>query len=148
MQLRHFRRQYEQLSQFEMGIIICMMEAVWSARRVHLQLGHSDCVVRRCWDQWIREMSFTRRQGLGGPRQTNRRENRHIIRNAHVQPTSSSATIQTQHQISGPGLFCGPDIVTSMQEESDPVDDEKEEDQDNNNESSKGPSNADSFSAL
>ncbi|GFT08708.1 uncharacterized protein TNCV_662631 [Trichonephila clavipes] len=40
------------------------------------------------------------------------------------------------------------EIVTSVQEESDPVDDETDEDNDNNNESSKGPSNADAFSAL
>ncbi|GFV60629.1 hypothetical protein TNCV_45811 [Trichonephila clavipes] len=39
------------------------------------------------------------------------------------------------------------EIVTSAQEESDPVDDETDEDEDNN-ESSKGPSNADAFSAL
>ncbi|GFV14070.1 uncharacterized protein TNCV_525461 [Trichonephila clavipes] len=40
------------------------------------------------------------------------------------------------------------EIVTSVQEESDPVDDETDEDENNNNESSKGPSNADAFSAL
>ncbi|GFV00291.1 uncharacterized protein TNCV_2117451 [Trichonephila clavipes] len=41
------------------------------------------------------------------------------------------------------------EIVTSMQEESDSVDDETDEDEDNNNNgSSKGPSNADVFSAL
>ncbi|GFV02342.1 hypothetical protein TNCV_855641 [Trichonephila clavipes] len=39
------------------------------------------------------------------------------------------------------------EIVTSAQEESDPVDDEMEENEDNN-ESSKGPSNAGAFSAL
>ncbi|GFV83402.1 uncharacterized protein TNCV_3055491 [Trichonephila clavipes] len=39
------------------------------------------------------------------------------------------------------------EIVTSVQEESDPVDDEMDEDEDNN-ENSKGPSNADAFSAL
>ncbi|GFX92230.1 transposable element Tcb2 transposase [Trichonephila clavipes] len=37
------------------------MEAGWSARRVARQLGRSDCVVRRCWNQWIREMSFIRK---------------------------------------------------------------------------------------
>ncbi|GFW74917.1 hypothetical protein TNCV_2677851 [Trichonephila clavipes] len=42
-----------------------MMEAGWSARRVARQLGLSDCVVRRYWDQWIREMPFTRRPGSG-----------------------------------------------------------------------------------
>ncbi|GFV57187.1 hypothetical protein TNCV_2557921 [Trichonephila clavipes] len=41
------------------------------------------------------------------------------------------------------------EIVTSVQEESDPVHDETDEDGDNNNdESSKGPSNSDAFSAL
>ncbi|GFT39878.1 hypothetical protein TNCV_3286551 [Trichonephila clavipes] len=35
-----------------------------------------------------------------------------------------------------------------MQAESDPVDDETDEDEDNNNESSKGPSNAGTFTAL
>ncbi|GFX42101.1 transposable element Tcb2 transposase [Trichonephila clavipes] len=45
MPLRRFRRQYEQLSQFERGIIIGMMESGWSARRVARQLGCSDCVI-------------------------------------------------------------------------------------------------------
>ncbi|GFX74414.1 hypothetical protein TNCV_3453621 [Trichonephila clavipes] len=40
------------------------------------------------------------------------------------------------------------EIVTSMQEESEPVDDETPEDEDNNNESNKGPSNPDAFFAL
>ncbi|GFS85805.1 uncharacterized protein TNCV_2973481 [Trichonephila clavipes] len=41
------------------------------------------------------------------------------------------------------------EILTSVQEESDPVDNETNEDEDNNNnESSKGPSKADEFSAL
>ncbi|GFY13169.1 transposable element Tcb2 transposase [Trichonephila clavipes] len=45
MPLRRFRRQSEQLSQFERGRIIGMMEAGWSAKRVARQLRHSDCVV-------------------------------------------------------------------------------------------------------
>ncbi|GFU50998.1 transposable element Tc3 transposase [Trichonephila clavipes] len=40
------------------------------------------------------------------------------------------------------------EIVTSVQEESDPVDDEMDEEDNNNSESSKGPLNADAFSAL
>ncbi|GFW84811.1 uncharacterized protein TNCV_680991 [Trichonephila clavipes] len=39
------------------------------------------------------------------------------------------------------------EIVTSVPEESDPVDDETDEDEDISNESSKGPSNAGAFSA-
>ncbi|GFW29439.1 transposable element Tcb2 transposase [Trichonephila clavipes] len=96
MPLHRFRRQYEQLSQFERGRIIGMMKAGWSVRRVARQLGRSDCVVRRCWDQWIREMSFTRRPGSERPRQTSHREDRQIVRNARVQPTASSVSIQAQ----------------------------------------------------
>ncbi|GFV05945.1 retrovirus-related Pol polyprotein from transposon 412 [Trichonephila clavipes] len=76
--LRRFRRQYEQLSQFERESLIGKMEAGWSARWIARQLCRSDCVVRRCWDQWIREMSFTRRTGSGRNRQTSRQEDHHI----------------------------------------------------------------------
>ncbi|GFT62683.1 transposable element Tcb2 transposase [Trichonephila clavipes] len=44
MSLRRFRRQYEQLSQFQRGRINGMIEAGWSARRVARQLDRSDCV--------------------------------------------------------------------------------------------------------
>ncbi|GFU36962.1 transposable element Tcb2 transposase [Trichonephila clavipes] len=44
MPLSRFGRQYEQLSQFERGRIIGMMEVGWSARRVARQLDRSDCV--------------------------------------------------------------------------------------------------------
>ncbi|GFW86715.1 uncharacterized protein TNCV_2808701 [Trichonephila clavipes] len=43
------------------------MEAGCSARRVVRQLGCSDYVVKRCRDQWIRMISFTRRPGSGHP---------------------------------------------------------------------------------
>ncbi|GFX07743.1 transposable element Tcb2 transposase [Trichonephila clavipes] len=96
MPLRHFRRQYEQLSQFEKGRIIVMIEVGWSAGQVACQLGRSDCVVKRCWDQLIQNMLFTRRPGSGYPRQTSHQEDRHIVRNALVKPTASSAAIQAQ----------------------------------------------------
>ncbi|GFS76216.1 transposable element Tcb2 transposase [Trichonephila clavipes] len=41
-------------------------------------------------------MSFTRRPGSGRPHQTSRREDRHIVRNARVQPTASSVAIREQ----------------------------------------------------
>ncbi|GFU63304.1 transposable element Tcb2 transposase [Trichonephila clavipes] len=40
-------------------------------------------------------MSFTRRPGSGRPRQTSRREDLHIVKNAHVQPTASSGVIHS-----------------------------------------------------
>ncbi|GFV43717.1 transposable element Tcb1 transposase [Trichonephila clavipes] len=62
-----------------------MMEAGCSARKVARQLGHFDCVVRRCWDQWIREMSFTLRPSSGHTLLDSRREDRHI---RHTAPTA------------------------------------------------------------
>ncbi|GFV31999.1 HTH_Tnp_Tc3_2 domain-containing protein [Trichonephila clavipes] len=73
-----------------------MVEAVLSARRVARQLGQSDCIVRRCWDHWIRETSFTRKPGSECPHQTSRPEDRHIVRNAHARSTASSVAIQAQ----------------------------------------------------
>ncbi|GFT46574.1 transposable element Tcb2 transposase [Trichonephila clavipes] len=95
MAFHRLRRPYEQLSQFENGRIISMNDVGWLARRVARQLGRSVCVARRCWYQWIREMSFTRRPRSGRTRQTSRREDHHIVRNARVQPACSSAAIQT-----------------------------------------------------
>ncbi|GFX13511.1 major facilitator superfamily domain-containing protein 6 [Trichonephila clavipes] len=41
-------------------------------------------------------MSFTRRSSFRRPQNTSHREGHHIVRNASVQPTASSATIQAQ----------------------------------------------------
>ncbi|GFT28451.1 transposable element Tcb2 transposase [Trichonephila clavipes] len=55
-----------------------MKEDGWSAWRVTRQFDRSDCVMNKCWDQWIREMSFTRSPGSDRPQQTSRQEDRHI----------------------------------------------------------------------
>ncbi|GFS86897.1 transposable element Tcb2 transposase [Trichonephila clavipes] len=72
------------------------MDARWLARRVARPVGLSDLTVRRCWDQWTEETSFTRRPVSERPRKTSHREDRHIIRYAHVEPTSTLAAIWTQ----------------------------------------------------
>ncbi|GFY15861.1 transposable element Tcb2 transposase [Trichonephila clavipes] len=41
-------------------------------------------------------MSFTRRPDSGRLRQASRREDRHIVRNAHVQPAATLAAIQAE----------------------------------------------------
>ncbi|GFV26610.1 transposable element Tcb1 transposase [Trichonephila clavipes] len=67
MSLRHFRRQFEQLSQFERGKIIGMMEAGWSARRVARQLGSSDCVAEEVLGPVDQRMSFISKTRLRTP---------------------------------------------------------------------------------
>ncbi|GFT09980.1 uncharacterized protein TNCV_1114411 [Trichonephila clavipes] len=46
MPLRRHQRQYEQLSEFERGRIIGMMETGWSARRVARQIDRSEVTPR------------------------------------------------------------------------------------------------------
>ncbi|GFS76133.1 transposable element Tcb2 transposase [Trichonephila clavipes] len=77
MPLRRHQRQYERL--FERVRIMGIMKAGWSARRVARQVDRSDLTVRRFWDQWTEETSFTRRPSSGLSRQTTRQEDRHII---------------------------------------------------------------------
>ncbi|GFW14931.1 transposable element Tcb2 transposase [Trichonephila clavipes] len=92
MPLRHFRRQYEQLPQFERGRMNGMMEAGWSTRRLAHQLGRYYSVVRRCWDQWIQDVINTRRAPVSS--RTIRRcraeghlESRHPLRVLLLTPT-------------------------------------------------------------
>ncbi|GFW51226.1 uncharacterized protein TNCV_3595081 [Trichonephila clavipes] len=82
-----------------------MMEAGWSAMRIARQLSRSECVVRRYWDEWIKQMPFTRRPGSGRLQQTSRRKDRHIIRNARVRLNPSSVTIQV-HVVLSLGPLC------------------------------------------
>ncbi|PRD21346.1 UNVERIFIED_CONTAM: hypothetical protein NCL1_51980 [Trichonephila clavipes] len=79
-----------------MRIIIGMMKAGWPAGQVARQLGHCDCVVSRCWDPQILDMSFSRRPGSGRSRQTSHREDRHIVRNVSVLTTASSLSTLAQ----------------------------------------------------
>ncbi|GFT09619.1 cGMP-inhibited 3',5'-cyclic phosphodiesterase A [Trichonephila clavipes] len=60
MLIRRHRRPHEQLSEFERGRIIGMMEAGWSVRQVTGLVGRSDWTVRRGWDLVTEVMSFTR----------------------------------------------------------------------------------------
>ncbi|GFW30715.1 uncharacterized protein TNCV_4088351 [Trichonephila clavipes] len=71
------------------------MEARWSALQVARQVGRSDLTARSCSDQWTEETSFTRGPGSERPRQISRREDHHIIQHARVEPTASSAAVQT-----------------------------------------------------
>ncbi|GFS77294.1 transposable element Tcb2 transposase [Trichonephila clavipes] len=93
------RRHNEQLSESERRRIIGMMENVLSARRVTHHLGIYDFIVGRFWDLYTRERSVTRRPGLGRTRQTNSREDRHIIRHALIAPTVSMSAIHTQTKL-------------------------------------------------
>ncbi|GFV62023.1 uncharacterized protein TNCV_4108261 [Trichonephila clavipes] len=81
------RRHFSQLSEFERGLIIGMKTVGWSTRRVSSQVDRSEWAVRNCWEQWTREDTSARKTGSGAARNTTRREDRRIVRQALVDPT-------------------------------------------------------------
>ncbi|GFU60562.1 transposable element Tc1 transposase [Trichonephila clavipes] len=68
--------------------------ACWSTCRVAGQVDRSECAVRNCWEQWTREGTHARKTGSGATRKTTRREDRRIVRQAHVDPTVTRSTIR------------------------------------------------------
>ncbi|GFX32756.1 transposable element Tc1 transposase [Trichonephila clavipes] len=74
------RRHFSPLSEFERGLIIGMIIAGWSTRRFAGHLDCSECAVRNCWEQWIREGTNARKTGSGATRKTRRREDPRIVR--------------------------------------------------------------------
>ncbi|GFT87242.1 HTH_Tnp_Tc3_2 domain-containing protein [Trichonephila clavipes] len=91
---KHARRHFSQLSEIERGLIIGMKTAGWTTRRVAGQVDRSECVVRNCWEQCTREGTHARKNGSGATRKTTRREDRRIVRQALMDPTVTSSTIQ------------------------------------------------------
>ncbi|GFS62377.1 hypothetical protein TNCV_5032221 [Trichonephila clavipes] len=90
MPLRRFKRQYEQLSQFERGRIIGMMEAGWSARRVARQLGRSDSVCEEVLGPVDPRGVLYTRTCLRTPSTDQSSRDRHMVRNSRVRPPASS----------------------------------------------------------
>ncbi|GFV37382.1 transposable element Tcb1 transposase [Trichonephila clavipes] len=88
------RRHFLQLSEFERGLIIGMKTAGWSTRNVPGQEDCLECAVRNCWEQWTREGTHAWKTGCGATRNTTRRENRRIVRQALVDPTMTRSTIR------------------------------------------------------
>ncbi|GFW32799.1 HTH_Tnp_Tc3_2 domain-containing protein [Trichonephila clavipes] len=71
-----------------------MKTACWSTRRVAGQVDPSECAVRNCWEQWTREGTHAWKTGSGASRKITRREDRRIVRQALVDPTSTNSTIR------------------------------------------------------
>ncbi|GFW70759.1 transposable element Tc1 transposase [Trichonephila clavipes] len=88
------RRHFTQLSEFERGLIIGMKTAGWSTCRVAVQVDHSECAIRNCWEQWTREGIHAWKTGSGATRKTTRREDRRIVRQALVDPTVTHSTMR------------------------------------------------------
>ncbi|GFV68194.1 HTH_Tnp_Tc3_2 domain-containing protein [Trichonephila clavipes] len=75
-------------------MIIGMKTAGWSKCRVAGQVDRSECAIRNCWEQWIREGTHARKTGSGATRKTTRREDRRIVWQALVDLTVTRSTIR------------------------------------------------------
>ncbi|GFU93396.1 RNA-directed DNA polymerase from mobile element jockey [Trichonephila clavipes] len=80
--------------EFERVLIIWVKTAGWSTRRVAGQVDRSECAVRNCWEQWTREGTHTRKTVSKATRNTTRREDGTIVRQALVDPTVTRSTIR------------------------------------------------------
>ncbi|GFX94610.1 transposable element Tc1 transposase [Trichonephila clavipes] len=89
------RRHSSQLSELERGLIMGMKTARWSTCRVTGQVDRSECAVRNCWEQWTQEVTHERKTGSVANRNTTRREDRSIVRQALVDPTVTRSTIRS-----------------------------------------------------
>ncbi|GFW30447.1 transposable element Tc1 transposase [Trichonephila clavipes] len=83
------RRHFSQLSEFKRGRMIGMKTAGWSTRRVAGQVDRSECAIRNCWEQWIREGTHARKTGSGG-----RPRGERIVWQALVDPTVTRSTVR------------------------------------------------------
>ncbi|GFU02949.1 transposable element Tcb1 transposase [Trichonephila clavipes] len=88
------RRHFSQSSEFERSLIIGMKTAGWSTRHVGGQVDCSEWSVRNCWEQWTREDTHVRKTGSGAIRNTTRREDKRIVRQALVDPRVTRSTIR------------------------------------------------------
>ncbi|GFS99753.1 transposable element Tcb1 transposase [Trichonephila clavipes] len=93
------RRHFSQLSEIERGLIIGMKTAGCLTRRVAGQVDRSECAVRNCWEQWTREGTHARKTGSGATRETTRREDRRIVRQALVDTTVTLSTIRADESV-------------------------------------------------
>ena len=94
MPRRHLRATNTQLTAFERGRIVGLSEAGMSSRDVAARVGRNSSTVIRCWNQWQREHSQTRRRGSGSNRITTDRQDRHIRRMALANRSSTSSEIR------------------------------------------------------
>lgn len=91
---RRRRPPFVQLSQFERGRIIGMMEMGASYREISRRTGRSLRTIQRVCTQWTQEGTSTRRPGSGQPRATSEREDRRIVRTAVADRRASAPQIR------------------------------------------------------
>ncbi|GFW35373.1 HTH_Tnp_Tc3_2 domain-containing protein [Trichonephila clavipes] len=76
---------YEQMSEFERDCIIVLKETGCTNRGIARHMGRSNAAIRRCWQEWMHNGRFQRRDGSGRPKATTDRD-RLIARSAVTEP--------------------------------------------------------------
>ena len=90
---RHERAQYQQVSAFGRGRLVCLGEAGLSYRDIAALTGHSATTVLRVWYQW-REEGRTQRRADTGPRSvTTAQDDRHLVLTVVTDRTASSTVL-------------------------------------------------------
>lgn len=90
------RNAYQQVSEFDRGRIVAYRECGLSFRDIARRTGRHPTTVMRIWNQWVAEGHTERHAGSQRPPMTNAREDRHIVRSALQNRTTTSRTISQE----------------------------------------------------
>ena len=85
--------QYQQVSAFERGRIVCRREAGLSYRDIAARTGHAAMTVMRVRNQWREEGRTQRRAGTAPRNVTTARDDRRLVRMAVTDRTASSTEL-------------------------------------------------------
>ncbi|GFW20546.1 HTH_Tnp_Tc3_2 domain-containing protein [Trichonephila clavipes] len=88
------RAHYKQLSEFERDRIIGLKDAGWANWRIARHMSRSDVAIRKCWQEWVDNGRFQRRDGSGRPKATADREDRLTVRSTVIALDSSLSAIR------------------------------------------------------
>ncbi|XP_071039865.1 uncharacterized protein [Parasteatoda tepidariorum] len=110
MSLRRKRASFQQLTESERGIIICLQEAGLSYRAVAARVQRNSSTVMRAWKQCTNECQTTRKSGSGPRNVTSARDDRHLVRMALTDRTAPSRQLAAQWSIATGVSLCASSI--------------------------------------
>ena len=93
MPRRRERAQYQQVSAFERGRMVGLLEAILSYRDIAARTGYAAMTLMRVWNQWREEGRTQRRAGTGPRKVTTARDDLHLVRMTVTDRTASTTVL-------------------------------------------------------
>lgn len=90
------RNTYQHVSEFDRGRIIAYRDCGLSYRDIAARVGRDPMTSKRIWDRWVQEGNTERHAGSQRPPITNARQDRHVIRSALWDRSTTSQTLSRE----------------------------------------------------